>query len=184
MKNKLLSLLCVAIVASSVFGIIVYVNSHVLDAQEKKHPNIDMSGIQVSCAYLGEDQWYKQNGFDVDPGCKPITYMIFIDNHSKYDLDNIMMQTITQYPNTVPNTNELFGEGPYDILSGWSGNSSRVTLQVSQDLTDEEIYESLSANKLNIQFQIDKDKYTLPVTWCKGTKQEIQDYVMPDDELE
>lgn len=173
-------LVCLVIVAIVGSGVYLYrEQSRYLDEVKAVSTH-----VEASCVYLGTDYWYINNGYEVDSGCKPASYMIFVNNYTDYNIDNIMMQTITRYPNTISETFDMFGEGCYGLLSGESGNSNIVTLQVSKDLTDEEIYKALSSNKLQINVQVDKCEQTVPVRWRRSTKQEIRDYAMPDDELE
>ena len=110
--------------------------------------------------------------------------MIFVENHTSYDIDDITAQFITKYPNTVSEAFDSFAGGSYSLLPGGGGNSEIVTLQVPQDLTDDEIYKALADNKLQIKVRIDKYEQTQSVKWRRATKQEIQDYAMPNEDEE
>lgn len=78
----------------------------------------------------------------------------------------------------------MFVGGSYSLLPGGGGNSEIVTLQVPQDLTDDEIYKALADNKLQIKVRIDKYEQTQSVKWRRATKQEIKDYAMPNEDEE
>lgn len=138
---------------------------------------VDLSRVDVCAVYLGEATSYDGS---VPTGYKPICYVLDVENHSQYTMENIMMQSIDVYPNTISVEPDAYGEGVIQLSPSESDASMPIALFVPENLTDDEIIKSLSQNDLHILFQVDKKDYTLPVSkWRKGTKKEYQQYVIP-----
>mgnify|MGYP000094983485 CR=1 FL=1 len=136
-----------------------------------------LSNVDVCAVYLGEATSYDGS---VPTGYKPICYVLDVENHSQYTMENIMMQSIDVYPNTISVEPDAYGEGVIQLSPSESDASMPIALFVPENLTDDEIIKSLSQNDLHILFQVDKKDYTLPVSkWRKGTKKEYQQYVIP-----
>lgn len=182
MNKVVRALMCGVVAIFLLGGVGIFADN--VQSEDKPLTSVNLSGLEASCAYLGTNYSYINNGYEVDFGCKPVSYMIFVENHTSYDIDDITAQFITKYPNTVSEAFDSFTGGSYSLLPGGGGNSEIVTLQVPQDLTDDEIYKALADNKLQIKVRIDKYEQTQSVKWRRATKQEIRDYAMPNEDEE
>lgn len=182
MNKVVRALICGVVVIVLLGGVGFFADN--VQSEDKPLTSVNLSGLEASCAYLGTNYWYINNVYEVDSGCKPVSYMIFVENHTSYDIDDITAQFITKYPNTVSEAFDSFAGGSYSLSPGGGGNSEIVTLQVPQDLTDDEIYKALADNKLQIKVRIDKYEQIQSVKWRRATKQEIKDYAMPNEDEE
>lgn len=182
MNKVVRALMCGVVAIFLLGGVGIFADN--VQSEDKPLTSVNLSGLEASYAYLGTNYSYINNGYEVDSGCKPVSYMIFVENHTSYDIDDITAQFITKYPNTVSEAFDSFTGGSYSLLPGGGGNSEIVTLQVPQDLTDDEIYKALADNKLQIKVRIDKYEQTQSVKWRRATKQEIRDYAMPNEDEE
>ena len=165
MNKVVRALICGVVVIVLLGGVGIFADN--VQSEDKPLTSVNLSGLEASCAYLGTNYRYINNGYEVDSGCKPVS-----------------AQFITKYPNTVSEAFDSFVGGSYSLLPGGGGNSEIVTLQVPQDLTDDEIYKALADNKLQIKVRIDKYEQTQSVKWRRATKQEIKDYAMPNEDEE
>ena len=52
---------------------------------------VDLSRVDVCGIYLGEDSSYDGT---VKEGYKPVCYVLYVENHSHYKMENMMMQQI------------------------------------------------------------------------------------------
>lgn len=137
---------------------------------------VDLSRVDVCGIYLGEDSSYDGT---VKEGYKPVCYVLYVENHSHYKMENMMMQQINIYPNIASREYDTYYEGSFQLSPSESGASVTIVLLVPKYLSDEEIMKSLSSNDIHIRFQVDKNDYTLPISsWRKGTEKEIRKYVI------
>lgn len=137
---------------------------------------VDLSRVDVCGIHLGEDSSYDGT---VKEGYKPVCYVLYVENHSHYKMENMMMQQINIYPNITSREYDTYYEGSFQLSPSESGASVTIVLLVPKYLSDEEIMKSLSSNDIHIRFQVDKNDYTLPISsWRKGTEKEIRNYVI------